>query len=251
MVSETRFTVKQLADLAGVSARTLHYYDEIGLLKPARNPGNGYRFYERPALLRLQQILFLRELGFSLGDIQAILDQPGFDLLPALKQHRQALKERQERLGRLLLTVERTILHLQGNIEMENKEFFEGFSEEKQKEYEEEIRQRYGEVKLSESQQNWSSYSEEKKRQIMEEGRDNYLALVAAMPYGPASPQAQECIARWHQHLRYFYEPTTEILLGLADMYNEDRRFAAFFQRIHPDLAGFARQAIQIYCQGK
>ena len=251
MVPETRFTVKQLANLAGVSARTLHYYDEIGLLKPDRSPENGYRIYARPALLRLQQILFLRELGFSLEAIQGILDRPGFDLLPALEQHRQALKERQERLERLLLTVERTILHLRGGIEMENKELFEGFSEEKQKEYEEEVRQRFGEEKLRQSQQRWGSYSEEKRRQIMEEGGENYRLLVAAMPYGPASPQAQEGVARWHQHLRYFYEPTTEILLGLADGYNDDPRFAAFFERIHPDLADFMRQAIKIYCEGK
>jgi DNA-binding transcriptional MerR regulator len=251
MVTETLYTVKQLAEVAGVSARTLHYYDQIGLLKPERDPGNGYRIYARPAVLRLQQIVFLRELGFSLGDIQAILDRPGFDLLPALEVHRQALKERQDRLERLLQTIERTILQLRGGIEMEYKELFEGFSEEKQREYEEEIRQRYGEEKLNESRKRWGSYSEEKKRQIMEEGGENYQALVAAMPYGPDSPQAQAGIARWHEHLRYFYEPNTEVLLGLGDLYNEDPRFAAYFQRFHPDLAAFMREAIKVYCQGK
>lgn len=248
MTEEMHFTVKQLADLSGVTPRTLHYYDQIGLLSPARDPHNGYRIYQRPALLRLQQILFLRELGFSLEDIQAILDQPGFDLLPALEAHRLALTERRERLDRLLDTIERTISHLKGNIEMDHKEFFEGFSEEKQKEYEEVIRQRYGEEQLSQSQKRWGSYSEEKKRQVMEEGRENYRRLVEAMPFGPASPQAQEGIARWHQHLRNFYEPAPEILLGLADAYNEDPEFAAFFQHFHPDLASFMRQAIQIYC---
>jgi DNA-binding transcriptional MerR regulator len=248
MTDEMHFTVKQLADLSGVTSRTLHYYDQIGLLKPARDPQNGYRIYRRPALLRLQQILFLRELGFALDDIQDILDQPGFDLLPALEQHRLALTERRERLDRLLDTVEHTILHLKGNIEMDNKEFFEGFSDEKQKEYEEVIRQRYGVVQLNQSRQRWGSYTDEKKRQIMEEGGENYRLLVEAMPSGPASPQAQEGIARWHQHLRYFYEPTPEILLGLADAYNEDPEFAAFFRRFHPDLASFMRQAIQIYC---
>jgi len=245
---ETRYSVKQLADVAGVSARTLHYYDEIGLLKATRNPDNGYRIYERPALLRLQQIMFLRELGLSLEDIQSILDQPGFDLLPALEQHRRTLKERQERMERLLLTVERTILHLKGNIEMESKELFEGFSEEKQKEYEEEVRQRFGEENLRVSQSRWSSYSAEKKAQIFEEAGEIYRYMVEAIPLGPGSPQAQEGIARWHQNMRYFYEPTTEILLGLADGYNEDPRFAAFFQRIHPNLAEFMRQAIKIYC---
>lgn len=248
IATEMCFTVKQLAKVAGVSPRTLHYYDEIGLLKPLRDPVNGYRRYDRPAMLRLQQILFLRELGLSLEDIQSVLDQPGFDLLSALEQHRQALQARQQRLKELVQTVEHTIAHLKGNIPMECQDLFAGFSEEQQKEYEEEISQKYGDKELKESQRRWGSYSAEKKRQVMEEGRDNYLSLVTAIPLGPASPQAQEGIARWHQQLCYFYEPTPQILLSLAEAYNEDPRFAAFFQRIHPDLAAFMRQAIQIYC---
>lgn len=194
----------------------------------------------------------MRELGFPLEDIQAILDRPGFELLPTLEKHRRALKERQERLGHLLQTVERTILHLKGSIEMETKDLFEGFSEEKQKEYEVEVRQRWGNTDAyRESQRRWKSYTAEDKRKIGEEGNATYQAIVAAMPYGPASLQAQEGIARWHQHLRYFYEPTPEIMLGLADAYNDEPRFAANFQRIHPELAGFMREAIRIYCKGK
>ncbi len=249
MVTETRYTVRQLAGVAGVSARTLHYYDEIGLLKPERNPQNGYRLYGRAALLRLQQILFFRELGLSLEEIQAMLDRPDFDLLVALENHRRALLARQERLGQLLQTVERTILHLKGMIEMDNQELFAAFSEEKQQEYEAEIRERYGETEAyRESQRRWKSYTDEQKKQMGEEGNAAYRALVAAIPYGPASPQAQEGIARWHQHLRWFYEPTREMLLGLADMYNEHPDFNANFQRIHPDLADFMRKAVKIYC---
>ena len=87
--------------------------------------------------------------------------------------------------------------------------------------------------------------------QIMEEGKQIYLDMVEAMPLGPDSPQAQQGVARWHQHLRYFYEPDTHILLGLGDLYNDDPQFNAFFQRIHPDLAAFMRQAIQVYCRDK
>jgi DNA-binding transcriptional MerR regulator len=248
---QPRYTVRQLAQAAGVTSRTLHYYDEIGLLKPSRNPANGYRLYERPALFRLQQILFLRELGLSLEEIQAALDRPDFDLLRALEGHKQALQARQERLAALLHTVERTINHLKGNIEMDTQDLFAGFSEEQQKAYEEEAQRRWGESKVKESTRRWGSYSEEKKRQIMQEGRDLYLDLVAAMPSGPSSPQAQGGIARWHQHLRYFYEPTQEILLGLGDLYNDDPEFNAFFNRIHPELAGFMREAIRVYCQKK
>lgn len=249
MNTDLRFTIKQLARQAGVSVRTLHYYDEIGLLRPARNPENNYRIYGRPAVLRLQQILFLRELGLDLEQIQEMLDRPEFDLLTALERHRKALLARQERLRKLVQTVERTIQHLKGNIEMDTQDLFAGFSEEQQKEYEAEAERRWGSEQVKQSRQRWGSYSPETKRQVMQEGQAIYLDLAAAIPLGPDSPQAQDGIARWHQHIRYFYEPTKEILLGLADGYNDDPAFAQFFERIHPDLAAFMRQAIQRYCE--
>ncbi len=248
---ETRYTVKQLAALAGVSARTLHYYDEIGLLRPERSPANGYRIYQRSAVLRLQQILFLRELGLSLDEIRAVLDRPDLDLVRVLEEHRHALRGRQERLARLIDTVERTILHLKGTIEMDDKELFAVWSEEKQPEYEREIEQRYGDKELKESRRRWSSYTADDKQRIKEEGGAIYRDLAAAIPYGPASAQAQDGLARWHQHLRYFYEPTTEILLGLGDLYNEHPDFIETFRRIHPDLGEFLRSAIQVYCQDR
>ncbi len=250
MTTEMHFTVKQLARLAGVSARTLHYYDQIGLLTPQRQPGNGYRIYDRAAVLRLQQILFLRELGMSLDEIRTILDRPDFDLIGALEQHRQALQSRQARLAELIHTVERTISYMKGNIEMEGKELFEGFSEEKQKTYAEEAARRWGPETVKESQRRWSRYTTEDKQRIKDEGEAVYHELLAAMPYGPSSPQAQSAVAGWHQHLRNFYEPTKEILLGLANGYNDDPEFNAVFRRIHPDLAPFMRKAIEIYCQG-
>jgi MerR family transcriptional regulator, thiopeptide resistance regulator len=249
MNKEAYYTVKQLATMAGVSARTLHYYDQIGLLKASRNRANDYRIYDRPALLRLQQILFLRELGMSLEDIRDTLDQPGFDLLGSLRKHRLALQARQERLTALISTVERTISHMKGSIEMEDKQLFEGFSAEQEKEYSEEAVRRWGE-KARESQKLWASYSAEKKKQIGAEGDAVYRDLVKAMALGPTSPEAQSGIARWHQHLRYFYEPTPQILLGLADGYCDDPRFRATFDHIHPDLAEFMRKAIQHYCAG-
>ena len=249
MFRETRYSVKQIAGIAGVSARTLHYYDEIGLLRPARNPTNGYRVYQPDALLRLQQILFLRELGLSLEEIQTVLDSPGFSLLPALEQHRQALLERRQRLDQLVHTVESTIQHLKGSIDMDAKDLFSGFSPEQEQAYAEEAQRRWGAKEVQESQKRWGSYSAEKKQSILAEAGAIYQDIVAAMPYGPASPQAQDGVARWHQNLRYFYEPTTEILLGLVDGYNDDPDFNATFQRIHPDLASFMRQAVQVYCQ--
>jgi len=251
MNADQRYSVRQVAKMAGVSARTLHYYDEIGLLSPQRNPVNGYRLYERTDVLRLQQILFLRELGFGLEAVRAVIDRPDFNLLDALEQHRVELQERQKRLARLLETVERTILHIKGKIEMEPDELFDGLSEDKQKEYEIEARRRYGEEPVNESNQRWNSYPTEKKQAILNEGREIYAAMAEAIPLGPGSEQAQECVARWHQNLRNFYEPTAEILLGLGDLYNEDAAFKTNFDRIHPDLAAFMRESIRIYCRGK
>src|SRR5690348_1905115 len=133
------YAVKQLSDLAGVSVRTLHYYDEIGLLKPSSVSENGYRSYDDLAVLRLQQILFYREMGLGLLQIRDIIDSPEFDLVASLRSHRAELQTRIERLQALMITVDSTIMHLVGEIDMSKKQLFAGFSEEKQKQYEQEI----------------------------------------------------------------------------------------------------------------
>lgn len=249
-MKETCFSVRQLAAAAGVSARTLHYYDEIGLLKPVRNPDNGYRQYDRKAMLRLQHILFLRELGLSLEEIQAVIDRPDFDLLASLEMHHSALRARALRLDEMIKTVDRTILHLKGKMKMENKELFTGFSEEKQKEYEEQARQQYGDSELyAESQRRWKRYTKEQKQEIFDEGNRVYRDLIAVIPLGAGSDEVQGCIARWHQHLRYFYEPPVEVLRGLGDLYNDHPEFRANFDRMDPRLAPFMREAIQIYVE--
>jgi UDP-N-acetyl-D-mannosaminuronic acid transferase (WecB/TagA/CpsF family) len=164
--------------------------------------------------------------------------------------HRQALLERVERLNRLIQTIDKTTLHLKGQKTMKKKEYFEGFSEEKQKEYEKEIRQKYGE-KAFEGVTDWNSYSPEQKKRIIAESAAIYDDIVAVMGKGYASPEVQQIIARWHQHLRYFYEPSTERLLGLGQMYTEHPEFVAKFRAIHPDLPEFLNQAIQYYCKDK
>src|SRR5512140_757626 len=130
------YTVKQLSKLAGVTPRTLHHYDEIGLLKPSRVGENGYRYYGEESVLQLQQILLYRELDLPLEDIKRILGRRDFDVLSALEQHKAELARRIRRLERLTVTVEDTILHLKGKKEMSKKQYFEGFSEEQQAECE-------------------------------------------------------------------------------------------------------------------
>lgn len=242
------YTVKQLSNLAGVSTRTLHYYDEIDLLKPAAVGENGYRYYEDADLLRLQQIMFFREMDLSLQQIKEILDSPDFDLVTALQEHRHALQTKIERMQQLINTVDNTIIHLVGEVKMSKKsKIFAGFSEEKQKEYEEEAMRRYDADTVKQSVRLWNSYSEEQRHQIQEEGRNIYLDLVDVMPAGPHSERAQTILVRWHEHLRNFYEPSIEVIEGLGKTYDEDPDFNAFFTAIHPDLPQFISQAIAIY----
>ncbi len=245
------YTVKQLSTLAGVSARTLHFYDQIGLLKPESVGANGYRYYGERSLLSLQQILFYRELGFSLDEIRTILGRPDFDVKAALESHRKSLQGRVERLNRLIRTVDDTLLHLKGKKEMSQKQLFEAFSDEEQEKYAKEAEQMYDPAIVRASNKKWKAYTAEEKRRIGEEGNAVYTDLLAAMPKGADSPEVQACVARWHRHLEYFWSPNDDQLLGLADLYNQDPRFKANYDRIDPRRAGFLREAVKVYMKNR
>lgn len=240
------YTVKQLSQLAGVSVRTLHYYDEIGLLKPAAVGQNGYRHYDDAALFRLQQILFYRELDLDLQQIKQMLDAPNFDLVTALRTHRQQLAAKMARLATLLGTVDATISHLVGELTMSKKKIFEGFTAEKQQQYEAEAVQQWGDT-AKESIQRWNSYTAAQQEAIKQEGSAIYVELAAYVHADPTQPAVQALLGRWHQHLRYFYEPSLEVLRGLGDHYHDHPDFNATFAAIHPDLPQFLQKAIAHY----
>ncbi len=246
-MNHSTLTVKQLSKLAGVTPRTLHHYDQIGLLKPSRVGDNGYRYYGEESVLRLQQILFYRELGIPLEDIKKIMGRRDFDVMGALRSHREALQKQVARLNRLINTVDNTINNLKGNNTMSNKAYFEGFSEEEQEKYAAEAEQLYDAESVRESNRKWKSYSIAKKEAIMEEGKTIYLDLIAAMPKGAASPEVQALIERWRKHMDYFWTPRLEQLLALTNGYNNDPRFKTNFDKMHPQLAEFMREAVQVY----
>lgn len=241
------FTVQELAKTAGITRRTLHYYDEIGLLKPSRIGDNGYRYYGEKALLRLQQILLYRELDLPLADIQKIMGRRDFDVLNALESHRDELTQRIAQLERLRTTVDDTILHLKGKKQMSRKQFFKGFADAEQEEYEKQAMERYDPETVRASNQKWKAYSAADKQRITDEGNAVYAAWLAAMPLGAASTQAQAAVEGWRRHMDYFWSPNDEQLLGLADLYNNDPAFRANYDRIDPNLAPFIREATKIY----
>ena len=241
------FTVKQLSKLAGVTPRTLHHYDEIGLLKPSRVGDNGYRYYGEESVLRLQQILFYRELGIPLEDIKKIMGRRDFDVLGALRTHKEALQKQVTRLNRLINTVDNTINHLKGNMTMSDKAYFEGFSEEEQEKYAAEAEQLYDAESVRESNRKWKAYSAAKKEAIMVEGKAIYTDMIAAMPKGAASNDVQAIVERWRKHMDYFWTPKLEQLSALANGYNDEPRFKANFDKMHPQLAKFMREAVNVY----
>ena len=241
------YTVKQLSKLAGVTPRTLHHYDEIGLLKPSRIGDNGYRYYEEDALLQLQQILFYRELDMPLDEIKKIMAERSFDVLGALQSHKEALNKQVIRLNRLMQTVDNTINHMKGKTKMSAKGFFEGFSEEEQEKYAQEAEQMYDPETVRASNRKWKSYPALEKEAILAEGKSIYFDLAAAMSKGAASKEVQAVIARWHKHMQYFWSPNDEQLLGLADLYNNDPRFRENYEKVAPNLSEFMREAVKVY----
>jgi MerR family transcriptional regulator, thiopeptide resistance regulator len=241
------FTVKKLSRLAGVTPRTLHYYDEIGLLKPTRVGDNGYRYYGEETLLRLQQILFYRQLDMPLDSIQSIMGRRDFDVMSALESHKQELRKRIAQMERLVTTVDNTILHLKGKKDMSQKQLFEAFNEEQQAEYEKEAMRMYDPAIVKASNKKWKSYSVAEKQRIADEGNAVYQGFLQAMPKGAASVEARACVEAWRKHMDYFWTPNEEQLLGLANGYNDDQRFMASFDKIDPNLAAFIREAVKAY----
>jgi len=241
------YSIKRIADLAGVTTRTLRYYDEIGLLVPAGVGENGYRYYDQRNLMRLQQILFFRELDVPLDDILLILSQPDFNMIKALENHRIALKKRASRLEKLINTVDQTIDTIKGENTMKEKELFEGFDETK---YEEEAKQRWGHTpQYSESRRKWASYSKEQKQAIKEEGGQYALRMVTTNPNAkPDDPDVQAAIGEYLAYFnKYFYACDAEFLRNLSDMWVTDERFAINYERIREGGAKFIREAVHIF----
>jgi DNA-binding transcriptional MerR regulator len=230
------YTVKQVAKLSGVSVRTLHHYDEIGLLKPACVGANGYRYYGREELLRLQQILFHRELGFSLEETGRMLDAGGFDRVAALKAHRTKLEAERKRYGKLIRTIDETLAALEGERTMDDKAMYKGFSPEKQAEYEAWFVGRMGEAGRRSIEQSkaakgdWTQGDYDRSQAEWAGILSGYAELLTGGL--PADADAAQRVARrhWDWLAQAWGKPVTpQGFLGLAALYGEHPDFTAAF----------------------
>lgn len=209
----------------------MHFYDEIGLLKPAEKGKNGYRYYENEQLLILQQILFYRELGFPLGEIQKVLGGSQFDKIAALKSHRSALEQNVQKAHQLIRTIDKTIARLKGEATMSDKEIYQGFDKRKQKGYQQELVNRFGksaETLIKESKQRTKGWKQEDWERIGKENVDVLKGLVEQMGMGAAvsDPAVQKLIRLHYQWVCHFWTPNWEAYTRTFP-HRENRRVAS------------------------
>ena len=216
------YKVKEVADLVGVSVRTLHYYDQIGLLEPESASPAGYRLYDDKDLERLQQVLFFKELGFSLQETSDIISSPGFDRRQALIKHKELLVEKRNRLEKIITSVNETIESIDGGVKMNNNEMFKAFDmaeiEKHMEKYAEETKQKYGDSDAyKESIKRTAGYSKEDWAGAMKEVEEIYKKVITNMEKGPVDPEVQKAIAELRQHITSnYYNCTPEIFRGVG-----------------------------------
>lgn len=248
------YTVKKLSELAGISGRILRFYDQIDLLKPNRINSSGYRIYGGKEVDRLQQILFYRNLGLPLEEIKEVLDAPDFDSETALTAHYQQLLEQQQQLNKLIATVEKTLQVKRGMSSMTDKEKFEGFQKElikkNETQYGDEIREKYGNKAVEESNQKMTGMSKEKYEAFEKLGNELLEELEVAMNDQNPQDTAGQRVAALHKEWLSFTwgSYSKEAHRGLAEMYVSDPRFTAYYDEKAGDgAASYLRDAIVAY----
>ena len=239
-----KMQIKEFAEFTGVSVRTLHYYDEIGLLIPAFvDRSTGYRFYDEQSLLRMQEILFYRELDFSLKSIGEILSAPNYDKTEALKEQKHLLTLKKERLERLISAIDGAVKGENVMTAFDNSEF---------EKYKAEAQEKWGKTDAyKEHAERTKNYSRQKWNDLAE-GMDHVMAEFAVcMKNGetPDSAEAQNLVKTLQNHItENFYLCTNEILAGLGQMYVADERFKSNIDKHADGTAAFISEAIEAYC---
>jgi DNA-binding transcriptional MerR regulator len=244
-------TVKQVAGISGVSVRTLHFYDEIGLLKPAYLGANGYRFYEEAQLLTLQQILFYRELGMDLKQIKKILSRSDFDKIAALQSHRRVLRKNLAQTRKLIVTLDKTIEHLKGKKKMKYQEMFIGFTPQQQARHEQYLIDRFGDdmkESIAESKQkvsHWTKKDWEQAGGLFNLICEDMVSLMdQRMP--SESDDVQAVIGRHYHWLCQFWTPTAESYAGHSQLI-VDSGLRKAYEKFHPGLPEFAAAAMKVF----
>jgi DNA-binding transcriptional MerR regulator len=245
------YTVGEVAKAAHLSVRTLHHYDQIGLLKPSTRTNAGYRLYTDDDLRLLQQVLFFKELGFGLEEIRGIVTSPGYDQSEALVAQREWLTEKRLQTDALIAAVDRALQALRKGVTMNKEDMFEVFGDFDPAEHEAEARERWGETDAyRESNRRTKSYTKADWLRIKEEGTVAMGLLTSAFDAeAPAgSDAANAAVQAWYDQIaKWFYVPTMDVADGLADMYVADPRFTKNYDVHRQGLAVYLRDAIHAW----
>jgi DNA-binding transcriptional MerR regulator len=254
------YTVKKLSELSKVTVRTLHFYEEIGLLKPAYHGSNGYRYYEEPQLLHLQQILFFKELGFTLKQIQKVVGKSDFDQLAALYSHKKALGKEWEKIGLLLKTIDNTIKHVKGKKKMKDKELFDGFCITLVKKAKRSESYFAAEEIVGKSVKNPTKDIEDVKKRgqafydnINKTACELFKKLASCIEKDvkPDSKEVQTLIENHHSLTEQFHYATQEVYKAMAQLYQEHPEMRKQLDPFHPDLATFMAEAMRLFADRK
>ena len=241
--------VGEVAALAGVTVRTLHHYDRIGLLSPSGRTATGYRRYSPADLDRLHQVLVYRELGFPLEEVATLLDDPSADAAEHLRRQHRLLRDRLERTSAMVAAVEKEMEAQGMGISLTPEEKFELFGESCSPDYEREAEERWGDTEAwAQSQRRTAAYTKEDWVRIKQEVDDIHGRLADAMRSGVAagSAPAMDVAEEHRQHItRWFYDCPPQMHAGLGRMYVEDERFTATYEAIAPGLARYVSAAVQ------
>jgi len=238
--------VKEVAALTGISVRALHYYDEIGLLKPEKKTEAGYRIYSDKDLDTLQQILFFRELDIPLKKIKKIVSSSSFDRKEALKLHRSMLLEKRRRLDKIINTIDKTIQYAEGKIIMTNKEKFAGFDF-SHNPYDKEARERFGDKAVNDTNAAINNMSDRKKKEFEDTFNAIYRELAAIRHEPPESDIAQAKIKVWYDFLNKIGDYSPEAFKGLGELYVADQRFTENIDQFGEGLTIFLRDAMAAF----
>ena len=248
------YTIQKLSRLAGVSTRTLRFYDEIGLLKPKRTSTSGYRIYGEAEVDRLQQILFFKQLSFSLDEIKSAMDDPEYDAEQSLVAHKQVLLEKKKEIELLIKTVDATLEETRGGKKMSDKEKFKGLKrellDENETRFGQEIRDKYGKTSVEASNKKFAGMSEADFDAMQEMAVRLQKLLTEAMATGDAAGEGALAVAALHKQWLSYTWPTysPEAHRGLAQMYVDDERFTAYYDKSSgKGAAAFLRDAIHNY----
>lgn len=251
------YTINKLSKMSGVSTRTLRYYDEIGLLKPARINSSGYRIYGEEQINLLQQILFYRELGLPLEKIKDIVTSEDFDCKKALYDHKSNLLNKQKQIAKLIKNVDKTLQALEGEIEMSSSAKFEGFKKdiikENEDKYGKEIKEKYGEDRVNVSYDKFSKLTKEQWDKAQSLSNEiNETLKIAMSTKNPASDIAQRVVKLHKSWLEYFGDYPVQAHLGLVQMYVDDERFKEYYTNgAGEGAAEFLRDATSIFYNAK